>query len=332
MESQGTVSTRPTAGINTREADTPGAQPLAEDRDWRAFLQAKGLRDDTTFQDRAPRQGPVLTMFGDRLGPASPQTDQLWLAQQFEGVCAAKKHQTLLQQENFLASASSKQQSLPSKCYQCSADHSELLVCGGCKTVKFCGAACAKAAWKGHKHWCKKLAALQQGPFSLSLFFVFLLHKPPNVSCQHAAKFVSLRATTYACVSACACQHADTHAAARHINTRTHLGTPQAQSLVVRLSARRWTSSSKCDRVHTAASAFASAVGLQSFVSSAARSCVLFAGTRILTAPRRWRRGGMGGGAFCGQCATFHCQVATKPSTLNPTMPTPYTLALIPNT
>jgi len=274
-------------------------------------LQAKGLRDDTTFQDRAPRQGPVLTMFGDRLGPASPQTDQLWLAQQFEGVCAAKKHQTLLQQENFLALASSKQQSLPSKCYQCSADHSELLVCGGCKTVKFCGAACAKAAWKGHKHWCKKLAALQQGPFSLSLFFVFLLHKPPNVSCQHAAKFVSLRATTYACVSACACQHADTHAAARHMNTRTHLGTPQAQSLVVRLSARRWTSSSKCDRVHTAASAFASAVGLQSFVSSAARSCVLFAGTRILTAPRR--RGGRGEERFVDNAQPF-----TARSRLNP--------------
>ena len=79
---------------------------------------------------------------------------------------AAKKHQELLLQEEFVGSVSkgsSAQPSLATQCYHCSADEGELIRCGGCKTVKFCGAACATAACKGHQLWCAKLAALQQG-------------------------------------------------------------------------------------------------------------------------------------------------------------------------
>lgn len=33
-----------------------------------------------------------------------------------------------------------------------------LLLCGACKTRRYCNAACQKAAWKGHKSECKGLA------------------------------------------------------------------------------------------------------------------------------------------------------------------------------
>jgi hypothetical protein len=43
-------------------------------------------------------------------------------------------------------------------CCGCNKGFTKTYKCGGCKTARYCGAECAKTAWKTHKKSCKKTA------------------------------------------------------------------------------------------------------------------------------------------------------------------------------
>ena len=49
-------------------------------------------------------------------------------------------------------------------CYHCGAREAEarLFACSGCYSVRFCGAACSKAAWSAHKNECRRRQAKRE--------------------------------------------------------------------------------------------------------------------------------------------------------------------------